>query len=390
MADGKHSPSSPGPVPVPWRRIGVGLGAGLALLILLWLGLLLHRGGVFVDTSPMAPPGCHAIRGFLGPEDIAIDPVRNRAYVTGADRYAVFEKGGRPDGHLVLLTRLARGWEEKRIEPLPPERFFPHGLDFLPTADGGRLFVIDHGADGHTHAIRIFRPTADGGLALVASHESSALIDPDDIAAVDERRFYVTNLYGSRGALGRTLENYVFLPRANVVFFDGRRFRVVARGLLLANGILYDRRQDRLYVTEVTGRRIRVYRVNPFSGDLVEERRIPLPFGPDNLALDKAGRLWVAGHPNLLATARMMRDISKPAPSAVAVVEEPASAHPRVALVYRDPGREIPAASVAVPFGGQLLIGAVYGDHLLACPLPETGDGDNRADPQTDAQASSP
>ncbi len=371
MTDRKRSPLSPTPAPVPWRRLGVGLGAGLTLVAALWLGLLLYRGGVFVDTTPLAPPGCHAIRGFVGPEDIAVDPDRGQAYVTGADRYAVFEKGGGPDGHLIRLRRLARGWKEDRLEPLPPDRFFPHGLDFLPTRDGGRLFVVDHGANGHTHAIRIFRPTADGGLALVASHRGGALVDPNDVAAVDETRFYVTNLYGSRGALGRTLENYVFLPRANVVFFDGRRFREVARGLLLANGILYDRQRDRLYVAEVTGRRIRVYRVNPFSGDLVEERRIPLPFGPDNLALDEAGRLWAAGHPNLLATARMMRDVSKPAPSAVAVVEEPASDRPRVALIYRDPGKEIPAASVAVPFGGALLIGAVYGDHLLACPLSE-------------------
>ncbi len=371
MADKKLSPSSSIPAPVPWRRIGVGLGAALALMVVSWLGLLLYRGGVFVDTSPLAPPGCHAIRGFLGPEDIAVDPARSQAYVTGADRYAVFEKGGKPDGHLILLQRLAQGWKEERLEPLPPDRFFPHGLDFLPTSDGGRLFVVDHGANGHTHAIRIFRPTADGGLALVASHQGSALVDPNDVAALDETRFYVTNLYGSHSGLGRTLENYFFLPRANVVFFDGQRFRVVAQGLLLANGVVYDREQERLYVAEVTGRRIRVYRINPDSGDLVEERRIPLPFGPDNLVLDSTGRLWAAGHPNLLATARMMRDISKPAPSAVAIVEAPASDHPRVTLVYRDPGKEIPAASVAAPFAGRLLIGAVYGDHLLACPLPE-------------------
>lgn len=370
MADRKTSPSAAGGPLLPWRRIGAGLGAGLALVLVFWLGLLAWRGGLFVDTSPLSPGGCEAVPGFLGPEDIAIDSRHQLAYVTGADRYAVFEKGGSPDGHLILLKRLAHGWEARRLQPLAADRFFPHGLDFLPTSDGGRLFVIDHGADGHTHAIRIFRPQADGGLALVASHQGSALIDPDDIAAIDKTRFYVTNLYGSRGALGRTMENYFFLPRANVVFFDGRRFRVVARGLLLANGILYDRAHDRLYVTEVTGRRIRVYRVNPFSGDLVEERRIPLPFGPDNLALDATGRLWVAGHPNLLATARMMRDITKPAPSAVAVIDAPASPNPHVTLVYRDPGKEIPAASVAVPFQGSLLIGAVYGDHLLACPLP--------------------
>ncbi len=370
MADKKASTSASAHAPPSWRRIGVAVGAVLAVLLASWLGLLAWRGGLFVDTAPLSPGACRAIPGFLGPEDIAIDSRHQLAYVTGADRYAVFEKGGRPDGHLILLKRLADGWKDKRIEPLPPDRFFPHGLDFLPTADGGRLFVIDHGADGHTHAIRIFRPQADGRLVLVASHQGSALIDPDDIAAIDETRFYVTNLYGSRGELGRTLENYFFLPRANVVFFDGRRFRVVARGLLLANGILYDRAHERLYVTEVTGRRIRVYRVNPFSGALVEDHRIPLPFGPDNLARDAAGRLWVAGHPNLLATARMMRDITRPAPSAVAVIDAPASATPRVTLVYRDPGREIPAASVAVPFGGSLLIGAVYGDHLLACPLP--------------------
>ena len=178
MADRKRLPSSSIPARMPWRRIGVGLGAGLALVMAFWLGLLLYRGGVFVDTTPLAPAGCHPIRGFLGPEDIAVDPARGQAYVTGADRYAVFEKGGRPEGHLIRLRRLDRGWKVDHLAPLPPDRFFPHGLDFLPTSDGGRLLVVDHGANGHSHAIRIFRPTADGGLALVASYQGSALIWP--------------------------------------------------------------------------------------------------------------------------------------------------------------------------------------------------------------------
>ena len=347
-------------------------GAALALVLLAvgWAGLLAWRGGLFVDTSPLSPGACRAIPGFLGPEDIAVDHRHRLAYVTGVDRYAVFEKGGSPDGHLISLSVQNGAPRTRRLQPLPADSFFPHGLDFLETADGGRLFVVDHGADGRSHAIRVFTPTAAGDLALAASYAGSALIDPNDVAAVDGSRFYVTNLYGSRGSLGRLAENYFFLPRANVLFFDGERFRVVARGLMLANGIVYDRARERVYVAEVLGRRVRVYRVNPFAGDLVEERRIALPFGPDNLALDENGDLWAAGHPNLLATARMMRDLAKPAPSAVARITDPASAEPRVELVFRDPGTMIPAASIALPFAGRLLIGAVYGDHLLSCPLP--------------------
>ncbi len=42
------------------------------------------------------------------------------------------------------------------------------------------------------------------------------------------RQFYVTNDHGSRTEFGRTMETYLTLPRANVLYFDGMIFREAA------------------------------------------------------------------------------------------------------------------------------------------------------------------
>src|SRR6185437_14190447 len=49
------------------------------------------------------------------------------------------------------------------------------------------------------------------------------------IAAVDRERFYIANDHGSTTALGRALDDYLVLPRANLLYFDGTVFRAVAQ-----------------------------------------------------------------------------------------------------------------------------------------------------------------
>ncbi len=351
------------------RRFAYAAGVAFALTLLVWAGLFVSRAGLLREIRPVRPGPCSMIPGFTGPEDIVVDPVRGQAFVISADRFGVFERGTPPEGDIKLLDLGRPGQPPRSLHPLPGIDFFPHGIDLWIGPDGRRrLFVIDHGRDGHRHAVRIFDVAEDGTLTLAETVRGSALIDPDDIVALDERRFYLTNLYGSRGRFGRFLENYLMWPRADVVFFDGERLRRVADGLTLANGIALSPDRRHLLVAEVTRNRIRVYR-RESDALLAPAGAIDLDMGPDNLTIDEDGAVWVAGHPDLLDAARRMREEDHPSPSEVVRIEWHPGKPARIAPVYRDRGDELSMASVAVPWGDSLYIGSVFAPYLLHCRL---------------------
>lgn len=351
------------------RRIAYGIGLFFLLTLVVWAGLFVSRAGLLREIRPVRPGPCSMIPGFTGPEDIAIDHARAQAFVISADRYGVFNHGRSPDGDIKLIALDHPESPPRSLHPLPGIDFFPHGVDLWIGPDGRRrLFVIDHGRDGRRHAVRIFDVAEDGTLTLAETVRGSALIDPDDLVALDARRFYVTNLYGSRGGFGRFVENYLMWPRADVVFFDGNRLRRVAGGLALANGILLTPDRRHLLVAEVIRNRIRIYR-RESDVSLVPEGAISLDMGPDNLMRDEGGAIWVAGHPNLLDAARRMRGEDHPSPSEVVRIEWNPGAPARVVPVYRDRGDELSMASVALPWHDTLYIGSVDAPYLLHCRL---------------------
>ena len=68
----------------------------------------------------------------------------------------------------------------------------------------------------------------------------------------------------------------------------------VADGLHFANGIALDEATDILYVAETMGSRVLAFRADVTNGQL-SDRRVALEVDhPDNLELDRLGRLWIA------------------------------------------------------------------------------------------------
>ena len=90
------------------------------------------------------------------------------------------------------------------------------------------------------------------------------------------------------------LENYLMLPRANVLYFDGNVFKEVANDLIFANGINVSPDGSRLYVAETTPHTIQTFNRDLFSGKLTPDVTFTLPAGPDNIDVDEKGDLWVA------------------------------------------------------------------------------------------------
>src|SRR6185437_722636 len=211
-----------------------------AILVAVTIGIAvrtLYIYGVFTNVTPGFAGRCTAVGGIDGPEDIAIDGTSGLAFISAFDRRArAAGRSASQDGLYVLslgdathLTRLAG----------TPADFHPHGISLLRDADGLVLMAINHHADG-TNSVEVFDVKLGGNAVLLSETgniESRELVSPNAIAAVDRERFYIANDHGSTTALGRALDDYLVLPRANLLYFDGTVFRVVAQHLAFPSGL---------------------------------------------------------------------------------------------------------------------------------------------------------
>lgn len=346
------------------------------LLILAYAAYLAFDAGEFRSVENRHPGECRRIGGVAGAEDITLHPDRDLALVSSFDRRAAMAGNIQPGGIYAWALDGSMA-EPVNLTPDAGTDFRPHGISLFIGADGrGTLFVVNHpGASlfgehpddpsGPTHTIEVFDLE---GLRLIhretLAHES--MISPNDIVAVDHQRFYFTNDHGSQPGWKRTLEDYLRLGWANVVYFDGEAYREVADGLSYANGISRSRDGWRLYVAEVTHGRIRDYRRDKQDGSLKELRRFDVGFGVDNIEVDPSnGDLLLGGHVKLLTFTRHAGDAEVLAPSQAARVR--LHPEPRIETLFLDDGQLISGASVATARDELLLVGSVFEPHMVVC-----------------------
>jgi len=347
----------------------VAAGLGYALY-------LANAAGEFRSVENRYPGACRAVAVGAGPEDVEFHPTRPYALVSSYDRRAASQGRPRPGG----IYRLAPGGDPEVVNLTPGADgdFRPHGISIHAGADGrATLFVVNHprwtrfgepsgDSAGPAHTIEVFDFDGDA-LIHRRTLADPLLVSPNDIVALDHERFWVTNDHGTEPGAMRTLEDYLRLPWADVVYYDGETFRRAADGLTYANGIQLAADRERVWVSEVTRSRVREYARDPASGMLTELRRLDVGFGADNINLDPAtGALWIAGHVKLLTFARHASDASEKAPSQVVRLNPDAGPDP-VETVFLDDGGLLSGASAAAWRDGTLIIGAVFEPHVVIC-----------------------
>jgi len=342
--------------------------AGIILLaILAFIAKTYHNAGEWKKLNPHFEGTVQPVYGIIGGEDITIDHHRQIAYISADDRFALWH-GGRKFGGIYSLS-LKQGAKPKLLRRIPETEIHPHGISLYQSPEGTSfLFAVDH--FGGKNSILLFRFQDDSTLALERSFEDAAfMISPNDIAAVDERRFYFTNDHGSPPGWERKREEYLQLKQSNVVYFDGANFSIAAKRIAFANGINISRNRNELYVAGTIGKSILVYHRDTSSGQLSLKNEIYLGTGADNIELDEAGNLWVACHPKLLTFLKHASDTSRLAPSQVFKILRNEQGDFSCAEVYLNEGEQISASSVAAVTGNVMLIGPVFESHLLRCEI---------------------
>ncbi len=317
---------------------------------------------------------CTVVDGVPGPEDIEFLPTdagAGLAIISSDDRRAT-ARGAPVPGALYLYDTTTGRLEN--LTPAASNAFHPHGLSVARGRDGGLyVFVVNHPRRGEgtneRHEIMVFRLSAGRRLEHLRTMRDASVTAPNDVFALDDERFYVTNDHGLSGIL-RKLEDYGRLPFSNLVYYDGRSYRRVAEGFRYASGVAVSDKGDKLFVAAAIDRAVFVFDRDPLSGALGNRRRIDMGMGADNLNRDETGTLWVAGHPKLLSFVAHASDARRKAPSEVYRLMPDGQGGYRKERVFSDDGTLFSASSVAAVQGRRLLIGTPFDNRFLDCRQP--------------------
>ena len=341
------------------------LWAGIAGLI--WLGFrgaeVLAWSGEREAVETVYAGTCEPVPGLHGAEDIVADHESGLAYAIGGDRRS-FRGGG--DGR-ARVSAVGLTTDDVRLDLLPPEptlRSF--GGDLHTAADGTRRLLIANRPDGQ-HAVEVYVVMEDGRLRHERSLTHPLLRNPNDLVALGADRALVTlDNEADAGGLAEVAEGLRRAATGRVLLLDGERSRVVADGLLTANGIALSGDGRTLYVAEMTGQALSVFDRDPATDRLASRRRVALPTSPDNLTIAPDGRVLIAGHAKLLTLALLHQRSGRFRSPTEIVAFDPESGE--IVPVMTDDGSVASGGSVALAMGrGGMLVGTAFGPAVLRC-----------------------
>jgi arylesterase/paraoxonase len=331
----------------------------LALSLLGTIAVLAYRTldafGVFTSVKPGFAGTCASLGTAFGAEDIAIDrPSRS-----------VFLSVDTPNAagiYTAALDDARRG--ATRLEGTPRD-FHPRGISVFRSNDGSLTLMAINRPDGAEPRIEIFDVRSQRGrLALLqtTSISSGLLVYPKAIAAAGKSQFYVTNAFTSRTWLGRALETYAMLPRANVVYFGGDNFRIVADELNVATGIAISSDGAHVYVGSAIGRALLSYGRDALTGALTQEGKLSLPAALLSVSVGPNNDLWVAAEPKLHLDEKSK---DERIPSEVFKIEASDGVARAAMPIFVDTGETISAAKTVAAADGVVFIGS--NSKILAC-----------------------
>ncbi len=165
-----------------------------------------------------------------GAEDMVVS-YEDRFILISSDDRAANRDGHAQQGGIYKIDLQQDLFEAKLISGSFKGDLFPHGISMIRLDSAVyKVFVINHvvksGAKnalshlGKKHTVEVFR-LEDDSLTYLNTIEHPLIVSPNDLVAVDENRFYITNDHGSKSSLGVFMENYLGRAISNVVYFDG-------------------------------------------------------------------------------------------------------------------------------------------------------------------------
>lgn len=345
--------------------------SALGIAIVGFVVKTLNDAGSFKTINPHFDGTVQKIEGISGVEDLTIDHETGLALLSSDDRWGYLLHQKPKKGGIYLLD--LNDSLSKPIElthNFARDDFHPHGISLVTLTDGRkRLFVVNHPLlHKDTATIELFDWQDSVLIHRETLKNPAYLPSPNDIVAVGERQFYVTNDHDSPRSFWRDLKDYLQIGTGYVAYYSGEKWvRTLAKGIKYANGINISPDATKLFVASTTGRTIFVYDINPASGAISPDDELYLNTGVDNMEWDTDGNLWVGCHPQLLKFVSHSKHPEKLSPSQVLKIKYKGTGSFDTTEVYQNAGEQLSGSSVGAVYKNQLLIAPVFEGHLLRC-----------------------
>jgi len=307
-----------------------------------------------------------------GAEDFALSREDNFLIISSDPRK--LDENGKPGkGGLYYMDLNTTNYEPQLLTGNLGREIYPHGIHMIKLDSAKyRLFVINHVpkegsvALNHlekNHYVEIF-DLENKVLTFVEQKDHALIKSPNDIVAIDANKFYFTNDHFSDSGFGRFREEYLAWPNTNVVYFDGKDYRIVDDGITYANGINYDKSKKRLFVASPRSFLTKVYNVLE-DGSLDHVEDIDCNTGVDNIEFDADGKIWIGCHPNLLHFAEYAAGRQEKAPSELIKIDYRGKGDYELETVYMSDGSDMSACTVAAVHDDLIFLGNVMDPGFL-------------------------
>ncbi|MEM1409243.1 MAG: SMP-30/gluconolactonase/LRE family protein [Pseudomonadota bacterium] len=329
-----------------------------------WVGHTFHQ---FEDINPVGDLTCQPVHGVVGAYDIEPVPGRNIAYLSVYD-----ERGDALRGQILRFDfdnpLDNASWQDRTGGR--PVLLTPAGISYhrhrLPSGElEERLFVVNR----DTQEVMIFDIDAAGDLNLADRLSHPMMTSPNDIVATGPSSFYVSNdTAEGRGSLRGRAEFLFGLNTGSVLFFNGSSWSRVMGGLKFPNGMALGPDGDELHVAEMRAEAIRTLSRDAATGALEPSRRVQLRSFPNNLSVDREGRLLVGAVPQPFAYKAFTESLRDRAPSQVLRINGMDTE-----VLFQDAGKTLSAASAAAQVGDLTIIGSAADEKFLICAEARDG-----------------
>lgn len=330
------------------------------LLLLMYVGYVFVSTGYFRTIENTFDGETVKQIAIAGAEDITVLSENGYALVSASPRKVSLEEQGKTGG-LYLLDLNSTAYQVKKLTRDLNIPFAPHGISTYKTDSTYTVMAINHTLKGHSFEVFKLQDTV---LTFERAITNPALVSPNDVVMLDEKRFYFTNDHKYVDGVGRLLEDYGGLSVSNVIYFDGENYKEVADGIGYANGINYDKARKLLFVASPRNFEVKVYAANE-DGSLNFIEDIYCYTGVDNIEFDSEGNIWIGAHPNLLAFSSYAGGNKEISPSEIIKIEYRGKNDYTIEKVYINDGAEMSASTVAAPYQDVIVIGNVMDSRFL-------------------------
>ncbi len=306
------------------------------------------------------------IETALGPEDFVLDTFN------GNERLIISCSARRkdePEKGVFYILNFKTG-ESKEIKRYNEPKDFvcnPHGVDIVANNNGKiMLYAVNHQKNKNEKTIHsvVQYEVKNDSLIFQNNFTNKLIVSPNDVAALPDGSFYVTNDSKQTKGLGLLFEKLFQTKRSTIIFKNAENeFLIATQKLPYANGVAV--KGNKVYISCTFKSVLNEYEKLP-DGTLKLTKKLSGIKGMDNITFYK-DYLVIASHTDFMKFMKHVKSSENKSPGVISLFH---TEKDTVIHIYATDGKAISANSTGLIYKDTLYIAQVFDGFLLKV-IPE-------------------